>query len=331
MRSAGLPWTVFTSAPRFSIGPSCFFRNVCKSRIVTVKTSWPACMARRCPSRSRTLFKQQCAALFTLDHQDAAVVFHFCQKGLSSLQRAGDFHHVHGSTTSVLPFFYPVEQCRRGASLPFWVKFVCTAGVASSCDMVGHVHRDVFCSLLPWFCRLFLPSRTCSSPVSFDPNPGYQGVLIIRASIALGPSEGASLMHTHSCKYAFFKVSWLGIHNERLETLCGLSLCLMLSSAWFQKCWCGTIAARFSQVAQRHSHDLCRFSLLNTGCVARPSRMLARNWKHRWLLQCPAKLLGTIRIVGVVHPIKSNQNLRVFCEAFDSHKTAYGRIIADSS
>ena len=40
--------------------------------------------------------------------------------------------------------------------------------------------------------------------------------------------------------------------------------------------------------------------------------MLARNWKHQWLPLCPAKLLRTIRIVGVVHPIKSNQNLRVF-------------------
>ena len=29
------------------------------------------------------------------------------------------------------------------------------------------------------------------------------------------------------------------------------------------KCWCGIIVARFSQVAQRHSHDLCRFSLLD--------------------------------------------------------------------
>ena len=40
--------------------------------------------------------------------------------------------------------------------------------------------------------------------------------------------------------------------------------------------------------------------------------MLARNWKHQWLLLCPAKLLREIRIVGVVHPIKSKQNLRVF-------------------
>ena len=40
--------------------------------------------------------------------------------------------------------------------------------------------------------------------------------------------------------------------------------------------------------------------------------MLARNSKHHLLPLCPAKLLRTIRIVGVVHPIKSNQNLRVF-------------------
>ena len=40
--------------------------------------------------------------------------------------------------------------------------------------------------------------------------------------------------------------------------------------------------------------------------------MLAINWKHQLLLLCPAKFLRTIRIVGVVHPIKSNQNLRVF-------------------
>ena len=41
---------------------------------------------------------------------------------------------------------------------------------------------------------------------------------------------------------------------------------------------------------------------------------VARNWKHQWLLLCPAKLLRTKRFVGVVHPIKSKskQNLRVF-------------------
>ena len=53
-------------------------------------------------------------------------------------------------------------------------------------------------------------------------------------------------------------------------------------------------------------------STLRTRSLRRPSRMLARNWKHLWLLLCPAKLLRAIRIVGVVHPIKSKQNLRVF-------------------
>ena len=32
----------------------------------------------------------------------------------------------------------------------------------------------------------------------------------------------------------------------------------------------------------------------------------------QWLLLCPSKFLKTIRIEGVVHPVKSNQNLHVF-------------------
>ena len=51
---------------------------------------------------------------------------------------------------------------------------------------------------------------------------------------------------------------------------------------------------------------------LRTRNSERPFRMLARNWKHQWLPLCPAKLLRARRIVGVVHPIKSKQNLRVF-------------------
>ena len=43
----------------------------------------------------------------------------------------------------------------------------------------------------------------------------------------------------------------------------------------------------------------------------RPSRILVRSWKHQLLLLCPAKLSRAIRIVGVVHPIKLKQNLRV--------------------
>ena len=54
-------------------------------------------------------------------------------------------------------------------------------------------------------------------------------------------------------------------------------------------------------------------STLRTRNSRRPSRMLARNWKHQWLPLCLARSARTIRIVGmVINPIKSNQNLRVF-------------------
>ena len=43
----------------------------------------------------------------------------------------------------------------------------------------------------------------------------------------------------------------------------------------------------------------------------KPSRILARNWKHQWLPLCLARSARTIRIVGVVHS-KPKQSLRVF-------------------
>ena len=46
----------------------------------------------------------------------------------------------------------------------------------------------------------------------------------IRASIVLGPSEGVSLMNTHSSKEAFFKVSSIGIYFVNILIPCGLSL-----------------------------------------------------------------------------------------------------------
>ena len=64
-----------------------------------------------------------------------------------------------------------------------------------------------------------------------------------------------------------------------------------------------------------NTHENCEGSISSTRRtrnLRRPSRMLARNWKHQWLLLCLAKLLRAIRIVGVVHPTKSNQILRVF-------------------
>ena len=50
-------------------------------------------------------------------------------------------------------------------------------------------------------------------------------------------------------------------------------------------------------------------STLRTRNLRRPSRMLARNWKHQLLPLCPAKLWKN---VGVVHPTKFRRNLRVF-------------------
>ena len=52
--------------------------------------------------------------------------------------------------------------------------------------------------------------------------------------------------------------------------------------------------------------------------------MLARNWKHQWLPLCLAKLLRTIRIVGMVYPIKSNRNLRVFSGDLEDSKSTSG-------
>ena len=74
------------------------------------------------------------------------------------------------------------------------------------------------------------------------------------------------------------------------------------------------------------THENCEefISLtLVTRNLRRPSRMLARNWKYQWLPLCPAEFLRTVRIVGVVHPIKSKQILRGFW--------ASGRVRGDRS
>ena len=39
--------------------------------------------------------------------------------------------------------------------------------------------------------------------------------------------------------------------------------------------------------------------------------MLARNWKHQWLPLCLAKLLRTIRIVGMVHILEASESTRL--------------------
>ena len=77
--------------------------------------------------------------------------------------------------------------------------------------------------------------------------------------VKCGPSQGLSLMNTHSSKNAFFKASSIGIYFTNI-----LILSVAFPFSDVITCWCGTIAAMFSQIAQRHSHDLYRFfSLLN--------------------------------------------------------------------
>ena len=62
----------------------------------------------------------------------------------------------------------------------------------------------------------------------------------------LGPSEGVSLMNTHSSKYAFFKASSMEIYFTNILIL---SVAFPFSNVI--ECWCGTIDTKFSQVAQR--------------------------------------------------------------------------------
>ena len=60
------------------------------------------------------------------------------------------------------------------------------------------------------------------------------------------------------------------------------------------------------------THENCEGSISTTPRIRnskKPSRTRVRSWKHQWLLLCPVKLS---KIVGVVHPTKLRQNLRVF-------------------
>ena len=70
-------------------------------------------------------------------------------------------------------------------------------------------------------------------------------------------------------------------------------------------------------------------SARRTRNLRRPSRMLARNWKHQCLLLCHAKLLRAIRIVGVVHPIKSKQKLACILEASESTRLRMGESLSN--
>ena len=67
------------------------------------------------------------------------------------------------------------------------------------------------------------------------------------------------------------------------------------------------------------THENCEGSISSTPRIKKskkPSRMLERNWNHQSLLLCLAKLWR--RIVGVVHPTKLKQDLRVFWKLVNS-------------
>ena len=93
-----------------------------------------------------------------------------------------------------------VSEKRFIAFFFFFCKFVYTHGVSSSCDVVGGMCTGIsFCFLFIRFAVSLCPPRTCSSPPLMPHLIHWSWVsrdLIIRASITLGPSEGASLMHT---------------------------------------------------------------------------------------------------------------------------------------
>ena len=62
------------------------------------------------------------------------------------------------------------------------------------------------------------------------------------------------MMNTHSSKQAFLNVSSTGIYFTN-----ALILSVVYPFSCVIRCWCGTIATRFSEVAQRDSHDFRRF------------------------------------------------------------------------
>ena len=69
---------------------------------------------------------------------------------------------------------------------------------------------------------------------------------------------------------------------------------------------------KWSEEKLHLSHENCEGSISSTPRIRnskKPSRTRVRSWKHQWLLLCPVKFR---KIVGVMHPTKLKQNLRVF-------------------
>ena len=62
--------------------------------------------------------------------------------------------------------------------------------------------------------------------------------------------------------------------------------------------------------------------------LRKPSRMLVRNWKHQWLPLCLAKFWR--RNVGVVHPTKLKQDLRVFWKLVNPQDSVWKNLYQNS-
>ena len=106
-----------------------------------------------------------------------------------------------------------------------------------------------------------------SFDASFDPLSWVSRDLIIRASMALGPCTPILPSRRSS-------------RSLRLgSTTNALILSVGFPFSHVVKCKCGTIAARLSQVAQRHSHDLCRFSLLDVPSWRRQLHVVFRQMR----------------------------------------------------
>ena len=254
-----------TSASRFSLVTCPFASSLCDASSPIVFGT-PSC------KQTLLLTEKRRQVTVELRHHRYARAVPWMSNGHSMFFRPGH---------DLRPFFIPETLRRRSASLLFWVKFICPAGVSSSCYMVVIVHRDVLCSSVPQVCRrpfLFELVLLLNWRVFWSNVLGVKGMwslwsvfLSIGASITLGPSEGVSPINTHSSKWAFFKVSsalWiLSVGNP---------FCFVF------KCWCGTIAARFSQVAQRHCHDLCRFSLVDVHSRWRRQLHVVRTIWYVW-------------------------------------------------
>ena len=70
-------------------------------------------------------------------------------------------------------------------------------------------------------------------------------------------------------------------------------------------------------------HENCEGSISTrrTRNSKKPLRMRVRRWKHQWLLLC---LVTLWKIVGVVDPTKSKQNLRVFWKPMNPPECVWG-------